>query len=373
MKALKIIGLVVGILLLLLGAGGAYLFYKARNITDTQDLEVRVDRAVEQAMEENGIPGIGVVVIRGDRTYIKSFGSCTDSTVLEIGSITKVFTALIAQRLVDDGTISWQDHVFDLLPDTVRPDVDDGTTLLHLATHTSGLPRLPEFFLASLTDTTCDPYRDLTVPQVLEAYARKEGKATPENATYDYSNYGMGLLGHLLELRTGLPYDSLVQRWITDPLGMSTTSGPRPGTARTMLARGHDADGEPTCAWHFGALGPAGALLSTPQDMALFLRAAMEDDPSLAHAFSATMRPQRSIPNGKVGFAWHVDDMTGVIFGMKPFVWHNGGTGGFSSYMALQPEERIGVVVLADRSNATAVDGLGLKLLLQAHSISFGQ
>ena len=73
------------------------------------------------------------------------------------------------------------------------------------------------------------------------------------------------------------------------------------------------------------------------------------------------MRPQRPIPNGKVGFAWHVDDMTGVIFGMEPFVWHNGGTGGFSSYMALQPKERIGVVVLADRSNATAVDGLGLQ------------
>lgn len=371
MKALKIIALVFGVLLLLAGGGVAWLVYKARNMEDTRDLERQVAVLAEKARTEAGIPHLAVVVVQRGRTHLELSDGVEPTSLFEIGSITKVFTAMATQRLVEAGDLDWDDHVFGLLPDGLRPPSDDGTTLRHLATHTSGLPRLPPSFLESLNDTTCDPYAALTRTDIWSAYARQEGKRAPADADYDYSNWGMGLLGHLLEERTGIGYPDLATSLVLDPLRMDRTYAELPDSLQHQAMTGHDAGGAPTCPWHFGALGPAGQLWSTAEDLQRFLLAALDSTHALAPAFRSTMQAERSFPGGRIGLGWHEDRLSGALFGIPRIVWHNGGTGGFSSYLAVAPDNGFAVAVLANKGDVNGtVDRLGMDILLRANHIS---
>jgi CubicO group peptidase (beta-lactamase class C family) len=257
-----------------------------------------------------------------------------------------------------------------MLPPEQRPPTDDGTTLEMLATHTSGLPRLPESWFARL-DSTSDPYAALTPQDVYAAYASGEGRTPWRNAQDDYSNLGMGLLGHLLERHTGEPYDALVQRLLLEPLGMRETRIVLDAGAARQLVPGRDAEGQPSPPWTFGALGAAGAYRSTIEDMARFLEAAVAQTPIPALDWAGTWTPRRSAAGETVALGWQLDDLSGRLVGIRRVVWHNGGTGGFSSWLGFDPERRIGVVVLAARSS-DAVDELGMHLLFMASHTSFG-
>ena len=257
MKALKIVGIALGVLVLLAVGGLAYVVYKARHLEDSHDLQAQVDEVARRAVEEGGIPALAVVVEKDGQRYFQTYGTAEAlpgrDAVYEIGSVTKLFTALTAQSLVHAGTLNWDDHVADLLPPEHRPAQDDGTTPAHLASHTSGLPRLSPTFLQGIVDT-CDPYASLTRDTVFAHYARQEGKSAP-GGDAEYSNWGMGLLGHLLELASDTGYEDLVRQHLLRPLAMhSTFIAERPGEDPPAYVEGHDEEGRPTCPWEFGAL-----------------------------------------------------------------------------------------------------------------------
>ena len=379
MKALKIVGIALGVLVLLAVGGLAYVVYKARHLEDSHDLQAQVDEVARRAVEEGGIPALAVVVEKDGQRYFQTYGTAEAlpgrDAVYEIGSVTKLFTALTAQSLVHAGTLTWDDHVADLLPPEHRPSQDDGTTLAHLASHTSGLPRLSPTFLQSIVDT-CDPYAALTRDTVFAHYARQEGKSAP-GGDAEYSNWGMGLLGHLLELASDTGYEDLVRQHLLRPLAMhSTFIAERPGEDPPAYVEGHDEEGRPTCPWEFGALQGAGAFHSTITDMARFLHAAIEASPVPGIDWEASFRKRAAYAGNAMGvcLGWHLDTFTGLLFGMPRILWHNGGTGGFSSYLGLSPERRIGVVVLANKGGAHAVvDKLGVDILMRANHISFAR
>src|SRR4030095_9720995 len=147
-----------------------------------------------------------------------------------------------------------------------------------------------------------------------------------------------GLLGHVLALRAGTDYESLVKTRITGPLGMASTTVTLTPSLQARLAPGHDRSLQPTKNWDLPTLAGAGALRSSANDMLTFLAAEIGYTQSpLAPAMNAMRLPRR--PAGALGLevalAWHVFSANG-----RTIFWHNGGTGGYRTYMGFDLQAR---------------------------------
>ena len=281
-------------------------------------------------------------------------------TVFEIGSVTKVFTSLLLSDMVQRGQVTLADPVSKYLPAGVTMPQRNGkqVTLQDLATHTSGLPRLPGNLKPK---DPANPYADYSVAQLYEFLSSYE---LPRDigSQYEYSNLGGGLLGHLLTLRAGADYETLVRARITTPLDMKSTSVAMSPEMKVRLAVGHDDKLKPVANWDLPTLAGAGALRSTANDMLTFLAATIGYTKTpLAPALAAMLDVRRpsGTPGLDVGLPWHIYSTPagGTI------VWHNGGTGGYRSFIGYDPKTRIGVVVLANAETAAGVDDIGLHLL----------
>ena len=232
-------------------------------------------------------------------------------------------------------------------------------TLEHLATHTSGLPRLPPGLLRCALRHRADPYRDVTTEDLLDALAATRPWSAP-GARVRYSNFGAALLGEALSRRTGRSYAQLVAERITGPLGMpDTVVQPRPDQ-KERRAVGHSRWGRAVPDWHLGAMPGAGALYSTVPDLLALLRAHLQPDgTALPEALRLVQQPRvRSNRWLHVGLGWLLSP---VRSSDQTALWHNGRTGGFSGYVAVVPAAGAGVVVLADR--AGPVERAGVPLL----------
>lgn len=278
-------------------------------------------------------------------------------TVFEVGSITKVFTSLVLADMVVHGEVKLDEPVAKLLPPTVKVPARDGReiTLLDLSNQVSGLPRLPNNLKPA---DGGDPYADYGPARLYEFLAGYElPRAIGEK--YEYSNLGVGLLGHALALKAGLSYEEMVRRRVLEPLGMSDTAIVLPERLRARLAAGTGPNLGPVKNWNFDAIAAAGALRSTARDMLKFLAAAMGlRKTPLRAAFDLMLERRRptGTPDLEIGLGWHVWKKYGT-----EIVWHNGGTGGYRSFAGFDPAKKRGVVVLCNTS--FGVDDLGLHAL----------
>lgn len=274
--------------------------------------------------------------------------------VFEIGSVTKVFTAAVLAYMVDRGEVRLEDAVGRYLPTSVRVPANDGRpiTLLDLATHTSGLPRTPGNLAPA---DSGNPYADYTVDRMYEFLSGYTLPRAP-GVTFEYSNVGMGLLGHALARRAGVSYEELAIRRILEPLGMRDTRITLTPAMRARLVTGHNAAGRPVANWDFPALAGAGALRSTMNDMLAFAAANLDSTGPLGRVLAGTHEPQRATqnPNLRIGLGWHVLTAPAVTL-------HNGQTGGYHSFLGLDKARRVAVVVLS--SSGTDIDDIGMHLL----------
>lgn len=347
----------VGILVLVLLACGAF----AQVVDDAAIRKILVDRIdVRQA-------GVGIVVgvIEPSGRRAVSYGTFAKGdkrtvggdTVFEIGSVTKVFTALLLADMAARGEVALGDPVGKYLPAEVKAPT---ITLEQLATHRSGLPRLPSNFAPKDGN---NPYADYTVAQLYEFLA-SEPLTSAAGSQYDYSNVGAGLLGHALARRAGTDYETLVRRRILAPLGMKSTSITLSAAMKERLAPGHDAEMKPAANWDLPTLAGAGALRSTANDMLTFLGAMLGMTKSpLAGPMASMLIPRHPIGSAghEVALGWHVQTA-----GDREIVWHNGGTGGYRTFAGFDPKSRTGVVVLSNASTGEGVDDIGRHLLLPA-------
>ena len=281
-------------------------------------------------------------------------------TEFEIGSITKVFTSLVLADMISNGEVKLDDPAARYLPAGVILPGHDGKpiTLVDLATHTSGLPRMPGNFAPK---NPANPYADYTTDQLYQFLSSYRLQRDP-GARWEYSNLGFGLLGQLLARRAGTDYETLVKARVLDPLGMSSTTITLTPDERSRLAVGHDSSLARTKNWDIGSLAGAGGLRSTANDLLTFLAAEMGygDTPLKSDmAFLLTVRRPTWTPNLSQALGWEVlSTPSGEI------VQHGGGTGGYHTLVAFNPRTRVGIVVLTNAETVTGADDIGMHILI---------
>jgi CubicO group peptidase (beta-lactamase class C family) len=311
---------------------------KSSRLPDPDEVKALLVQLVDV---EKRAPGIVVGMIADDpqERWVVGYGrlSATDDrvpdggTVFEIGSITKVFTGILLAQAVLHGEVKLDDPISMYLPEGVTVPEYEGKSItpLDLATHTSGLPR--------------DVY-DLRTFEQMYAFLSGYRLTREPGSSYGYSNFGMGLLGNLLVQRAGQPdYEASLLERICRPLGMDSTRVQLTAEMRSRLAAPHTAGLAQTHLWDYPIMAGAGMIRSTANDLLTFVAANMGlTETELQPALQLANTPQRpTVGKDTIGLGWQVAANTG-------FHWHNGQTNGSHSYLAWDPERKIGVVVLAN-------------------------
>lgn len=261
------------------------------------------------------------------------------NTIYEIGSITKVFTALQLASEVSQGHLSLKTPVKSLLPEPFEIPSFQGKPiqLVHLATHTSHLPRIPKdlFNGADLQN----PYAHYGSQNLQKSLANQNITAAPGGKPVSYSNFGYGLLGYALAAKNNTDYPTLLKQQLFKPLGMkSTNAGPN---QLPHEARGYNLGHDPQPRWKFDALAGAGAMRSNLTDMLTFAKFCMKPGhPTLTPVLELSLKPQ--VVTGRraqcLGWQRAADQTT---------YWHNGMTYGFASYLGFNREHDIAVCILS--------------------------
>ena len=362
----------IAIILILMFASTGLLF--AQKNTDKQpSLKERVDEIVEPYFKRKENVGLSIALIEGDKEAFLSYGSITkDTTILpnehtiyELGSVTKVFTALLLAKLHQDSLIDINASIFKNLPDSLSENLDEENdiTYLQLATHTSGLPRRPYNFGLKLKDED-NPFEQYTIEDLYNfIYTRNSMMKTSDK--FLYSNTGYGLLGHCIENVLGNDLETCLQNNLFSTINMTQTST----LYQENMAVGHDFYGKPVNYWKFKSMQGTGALKSSASDLAKFLKLEMnivEPSQTLRNAIEQTqvIYYKTHTSNINTGLGWQIFKRTKKDV---PVYTHSGSTSGFRAYVSFIKEQKIGVIVLANNApsinSGKTADHIGIELL----------
>ncbi|MBI3899258.1 MAG: beta-lactamase family protein [Gammaproteobacteria bacterium] len=342
------------------------------------DLRSEITSLAQPLVERGETPGIVVGVLSPDGA-MQFFGyGVTDEgsgitpngdTIFALGSLSKGFLGALASTLVAEHVVSWDDTLAQLLPPELPLSADaKKISLLQLATHTSGLPRQPMTFqqcryFTQFLFTGKNFYRHLDADQVFNYLADFQ---VPKKIEIQYSNIGYGLLGYVLEHRTGVPLATLLKEKVLAPLGLQNTGYvPEELPGYTTRAHGHAGDqpkfiarGRHVPEWQFTELmkGSAG-VYSSARDLLTFAAAHLDangtrPNPALVDVLQVRV-PRRT---EAAAVAWMVDEIHG-----QHITYQFGVVAGYTSYIGLDIDRHTAVVVLQNSFNWT--DRIGHKLL----------
>lgn len=324
-----------------------------------------IEAALKTRIENGYAVGLTVGLVKDQQSYIISLGQSAKANgfeidadnIFEIGSISKTFTGILLADMVQKGEVKLIDSVADYLPDNVTMPTRNGQqiSLLDLATHRSGLPRLPDNMAPKDIN---NPYVDYSVQDLYEFLSGYE-LSRDIGAETEYSNLGMGLLGHVLALKAGMSYEDLIKQNLLMPLAMRDTGIELSGEQLSRFTTGHDVAGEATAHWDLPTFAGAGALRLSANDMMKYMwvnmdvaASALADAVTLSHEINAEF----AAPQMSIGLAWLIRDD-----GDKSYVWHNGGTGGYRSFIGFDKQAKQGVFVLSNSQDN--VDRIGWAIL----------
>jgi len=322
------------------------------------DIKAILDEELKPVLERGLLSkstggGLVIGVLDHGERRIFAYGTAHPNSIFEIGSTTKTFTGFILAQMVVQKKVSLNEPVRALLPAGFagQPGAHE-ITLLDLATQHSGLPRMPDNFKPK---NQSNPFADYDARHLSE-FLTRHGLAKPSQAKFLYSNIGFGLLGYALSQRAGVSYAQLVQTEITGPLQLPDTVVTLSPTQRARLIQGFDGSFNRAGSWDFDAFVGAGGLKSTASDMLIYLDANLRAEKYAAHALprspAATLpaamaedhqfRANTDVVGQEIALAW-VEDRG------AHYLWHNGGTGGYSSFASFNPDQDWAVVVLYNR------------------------
>ncbi len=308
---------------------------------------------------------IGIAQPKGDR--ILSYGALglTDKrrmdgrTVFDVGSISKVLTALLLADMTQRHEVALDDPAGKYLPAVTMPAYEGKSiTLADLVTHTAGLPLRP----ANLpSKDPADPYAGYTQEE-LYAFLSSYKLTRAPGVKYDYSNVGFGLLGNVLSERAKQSFDDLIKTRITGPLGMADTRIAPTADMEARAATGYDGALHPVSHWHMGTLDSAGGFRSTADDLLKLVDAFLgfHKSPLLPamNSMTTTRRPGGMEPATAIALAWNIYDDHG-----REIVWKNGSVGGFRAFVGFDRAAHLGVVALINAQTGSGADDIGLHIL----------
>ncbi len=332
------------------------------------NVEQIVAQKVQPILPENGKGGgVAVAVRMNGTTSFFNYGFAnnaqnrrvTEDSIFNLGSVGKVFATTLLAQAVKQGELSLDDPVAKYVTELQRGDDIRRVTLGQLASHTSGLPRVPQQYEHWHRGNYTWP----DFVRFLNSW-KTDPKHEP-GQQYLYSNAAMVLLRVALERRFNTRFAALMQERITVPLGMNSTALP---LSRDLLGRavqGYGQMGKPigrpgeesgTFKWP-----GAGQIYSSSRDMAAFLAANMGELPDrrpMENAMALAQQPVFTVnPHFKQGLAWQV-----VSAGSLTIVDKNGGLPNTSTYIGFAPQQKLGVVILVNRGKQRAT-GIGRQIL----------
>ncbi|MBA3663712.1 MAG: beta-lactamase family protein [Bacteroidetes bacterium] len=322
-----------------------------------------IDKIVTDYMQSPQNCGLSIGIFENGQEYFYNYGESKrltrslpeSSTIYEIGSVTKVFCGILLATAITEKKAKATDDIRMYLPAGKYPNLethDKYIQLIHLADHTSGLPRLPENIEKQANYDPLNPYKSYDEKILLE-YLGKIQLTSEPGAICDYSNLGMGLLGVILEKIYKKSFHELVLEKICKPIGMNSTGVQLTPHQETFFATGYNSAGNETPHWELPGLTAAGGLRSCAKDMMLFLEKNLEEKDE-----ALTLSHQSTVNKGdNVAMAWHILKTKSG----NTLTWHNGGTYGASSFCGFIKEKNCAVVVLSN--SGTPVDPIALAVL----------
>jgi CubicO group peptidase (beta-lactamase class C family) len=335
--------------LLLAGIGAARAIAQSPVPSDAAIRNILIDR-IDTYRQSVGMV-VGVIEPAGRRLVAYGKLEAGDprpldgDTLFEIGSVTKVFTALLLVDMARRGEVLLDDPVVKYLPPETKLQERNGraVSLFDLATHTSSLPRMPSNFAPR---DAANPYADYTIGQ-LDEFLSAHVPSRDIGSQFEYSNLGVALLGRALARRANLDYETLVRSRIAEPLGMASTVITLSPPLQARLAAGHDGALARVANWDLGIFAGAGALRSSASDLLTFLAANLGTTQTpLAPALADMLRARGPIGSaGEIALGWAVLKRPG-----RDIVWHDGQTGGYHAFIGYDAKARIGIVVLSNTS-----------------------
>lgn len=269
------------------------------------------------------------------------------NSAFEIGSITKVFTATLLSNFVNEQQLTLDDNIQDYLDFKMKSE--DKITFKQLANHTSGLPRLPSNLNFFFVDRD-NPYKDYNREMLIDYLTNKVELNQEPGTTYEYSNLGAGVLGFVLATISDASFESLLQDNIFARYKMPN-SITNIEQIQTKLVKGLNSSGAFTSNWDFDVLAGGGAIFSTVEDLSKFALAQFDPE---NNELKLTQKPTFKVNDQmSIGLGWHIIKRKNG----GELIWHNGGTGGYTSSMALDLERKNGVIILSNVSAFNSKQG----------------
>ncbi|MEL1265097.1 serine hydrolase [Pseudoxanthomonas putridarboris] len=343
------------IALILAAAGG--------NAHATTDAQLR-DTVAQRLHGDRTGACLAVAVVEKD--HVARTFQCADDkdaarigpdAAFEIGSVSKTMTAALLADLIRQGKGSLDDPLAAWLPEGTRvPDYQGQPILLrHVVTHTSGLPALPSKLGAPSMD---DPYAKLDEAALLASLDDVTLKAAP-GTTFEYSNFASMVLSYAVARRAGTDLETLLRQRLFEPLGMRGAHV-NAAPAGIRSATGHTPNARPASAWHFATdLAGVGGVRATLDDMVRYVQGELG---ATATAITPALRLTQQKVSDKPAMAmnWML-----LPVGDRTVHLHEGGTGGFSSFVSFDIEKQRGVVILSDTTwnSIGSLGSLGLHLV----------
>jgi serine-type D-Ala-D-Ala carboxypeptidase/endopeptidase len=305
---------------------------------------------------------VGIITTNGTQVY--GYGNISKAnstkvdgnTIFDIASITKTFTTTLLADMVKRGLVKLDDPIEMYLPADVKVPTYNGheITLEDLATHTSGLSDFPAGWIRNHTYSTQQVYSFLSNATLQSEPGTKA----------NYSDFGMGLLGHILSIRAGVPYAQLVKDRILSVLGMDSTGIAMNSTSiilsdalKSRLAKGHIGGKEVNLEFIPEAIRPAGALYSSANDLLRYLAANLglihtsindmiQETHLIRHGYPQDLDPfpypsNKSLSASYIGLGWFIETNLGT-----EVIQHGGGIDGYSTLIGFNPTKQKGVVIL---------------------------
>lgn len=322
-----------------------------------------LERLLAARLEAEGSPTCALAGFAGERSFFAK--ACTPGASaptlapeawVEIGSVSKALTGLLAAQMAGKGELDLDATAVSLAPPGAKlPSKGEAPIRVrHLLSHTSGLPRLPADFRP--TDMA-NPYATYGRDALYASLASTSLARAPGEAI-DYSNLAFMWLSELLGRKAGMPYDRLMAERVFAPLDLKDISARSGSPAGAKLAQGHDLARAPVPPWDLPPeVAGVGGIRATSVEMMKLAEslAGLRPGP-LDGAISRSLGVLHERPGGGIAWGWVVMQRPGGTV-----YWHNGGTGGMHTMLAFSPDRRRAAWIVVD--NPLSLDDLALHLV----------